>query len=95
MAALFATEASLALKDVEMEMDDDRLSIQFQSALRTREVIAHAQGVLMEREGFAEREAYTALRRSSLEKGSPLQERAAEIVMSARRSRSRPDGDDA
>jgi AmiR/NasT family two-component response regulator len=75
-------------------MEDDRLSIRFQSALRAREVIAHAQGVLMEREGFAERDAYTALRRSSLDEGSPLQERAAEIVMSARRSRSSSDGDD-
>jgi anti-anti-sigma factor len=94
MAALFATEASRALRDVEMETDDDPLSNRFQGALRKREVIAHAQGVLMEREGLAERDAYTALRRSSLEKGSPLQERAAEIVIFARRSRSGPDGDD-
>jgi anti-anti-sigma factor len=86
MAALFAAETSLALRGVETEMDYDQLSVRFQSALRTREVIAHARGVLMEREGLAEREAFTALRRSSLEEGSPLHERAAEIVMSARRS---------
>ena len=91
VAALFATEASSILTGVETEMGDDHLSLRLLGALRTREIIAQAQGVLMEREGLAARDAHAALRRQSLANGSPLQERAAEIVMSTRRSRFRPD----
>ena len=61
LAALFATEASLILGGVETEMGDDHLSLRLQSALRTREVIAQAQGVLMERQGLAERAAHAAV----------------------------------
>lgn len=66
-------------------MTDDHLSVRFLGALRAREVIAQAQGVLMERDGLAEHDAYTALRRLSLENGRPLQERAEHIVDSTRR----------
>ena len=93
MAALFATETSSILKGIETEVGDEHLSLRLRGALRTREVIAQAQGVLMERDGMAERAAYAALRRSSLDDGSPLQERAAEVVMSTRRSQFRPDDD--
>jgi hypothetical protein len=93
MAALFATEASSILSGVETETGGEHLSLRLQGALRTREVIAQAQGVLMEREGLAERSAYAALRRSSLSNGSPLLEQAAEIVVSTRRNQSRPNDD--
>jgi AmiR/NasT family two-component response regulator len=66
-------------------MTDDQLSIRFLGALRAREVIAQAQGVLMEREGLAEHDAYREMRRFSRQNGRPLQERAEHIVRSTRR----------
>ena len=96
LAATFATETSTILNAAETDETDDYLSIRFLGALRACEVIAEAQGVLMEREGLAEHDAYSALRRLSLEKGRPLQERAEHIVESTRRpDRPGPDGEHA
>jgi hypothetical protein len=92
LAAAFAAQASSILSDAEASSSDDELSIRFQGALRTREVIAQAQGVLMERDGLSETDAYGALRRFSLGNGRPLYERAATIVASTRRGPTDPDG---
>jgi hypothetical protein len=92
LAAAFAVQASSLLSDAEADLGDDELSIRFQGALRTREVIAQAQGVLMERDGISENDAYGALRRFSLGNGRPLSERAENIVASARRGAIDPDG---
>lgn len=78
-------ETSTILNAAETDETDDYLSTRFLGALRAREVIAEAQGVLMEREGLAEHDAYSVLRRLSLEKGRSLQERAEDIVGSTRR----------
>jgi anti-anti-sigma factor len=91
VATRFASETSTILHEAETSVADDQLSLRFLGALRAREVIAQAQGVLMERDGVAEEEAYRALRRLSLENGRPLQERAERIVDSTRRPE-RPDG---
>jgi anti-anti-sigma factor len=85
LAAAFAAQASSILGDAAANLGDDALSVRFQGALRAREVIALAQGILMEREGVSERDAYRALRRFSLRNGRPLSERAANIVASTRR----------
>ena len=85
LASTFAIETSTILRAAETDETDDYLSIRFLGALRAREVIAQAQGVLMEREGLEEHDAYSVLRRLSLEKGRPLQERAEDIVDSTRR----------
>ncbi len=66
-------------------------SVQFLGALRSCEVIAQAQGVLMERDGLAEVDASRALRMLSLENGQPWQERAEDIVDFTRRP-NRTDG---
>ena len=92
LAAAFAAQASSVLSDAETNLSDDELSIRFQGALRARQVIAQAQGVLMEREGISEVDAYGALRRFSLHNGRPLFERAENIVASARRGPTDPDG---
>ena len=55
-------------------------------------MIAQAQGILMERDGISENDAYRALRRFSLHNGRPLYERAEHIVASARRGPTDPDG---
>jgi GAF domain-containing protein len=90
LAAAFAAQASSLLDDAAANLSDDELSIRFQRALRAREVIAQAQGVLMERGGVSENDAYGALRRLSLGSGRPLSERAANIVASTRQSPADP-----
>ncbi|HEX3459541.1 MAG TPA: ANTAR domain-containing protein, partial [Acidimicrobiales bacterium] len=64
---------------------DQQLASKLGEVLRTREVISQAQGVLMERHGVGEHDAYTALRRFSVEHSSPLSEGARDMVTSARR----------
>jgi GAF domain-containing protein len=92
LAGAFAAQASSLLGDAAANLSDDELSIRFQGALRAREVIAQAQGILMEREGISEHDAYGTLRRLSLGTGRPLSERAANIVASTRRGPTDPDG---
>jgi anti-anti-sigma factor len=92
LAGTFAEQTSSLLGEAERKLRDDELSVRFQGALRAREVIAQAQGILMEREGVSEKEAYSALRRFSLRNGRPLYERAENIVASTRRGLSDPDG---
>ncbi len=85
LASKLAVETSTILNGAETDETGDYLSLRFLGALRAREVIAQAQGVLMEREGLAEHDAYSVLRRLSLERGRPLQDRAEHIVESTRR----------
>jgi anti-anti-sigma factor len=92
LASAFAAQASSLLGDAELRLSDNELSVRFQGALRAREVIAQAQGILMERESISEQAAYGALRRFSLNNGRPLYERAANIVASTRQGTTDPDG---
>jgi anti-anti-sigma factor len=92
MAASFSGQASLLLRDAALDVTDEDISARMVGALRTREVIAQAQGIVMERQGLSETDAFRALRLSSLEHGTPLQERAEQIVASTRGGLTRPDG---
>lgn len=85
LASTFATEASTILGDSGVHVPDQQLASKLGEVLRTREVISQAQGVLMERHGVGEYDAYTALRRFSVEHSSPLSEGAQDMVTSARR----------
>jgi anti-anti-sigma factor len=87
LASAFAAQTSTILSEADIHMTEDHLALRFQGALRSREVIAQAQGVLMERGGLSDLDAYGALRRFSLAHGRPLQERAEQIVFSTRRPR--------
>jgi anti-anti-sigma factor len=91
LASIFAREASVILSDAQVDMTDQQLDDRMSQALRTRELISQAQGVIMHREGIGEDLAYTKLRRDSLQNGRPLHERAQEVVDSARH---RPDASD-
>jgi anti-anti-sigma factor len=84
LATVFADEASVILSEVQASVTNDRQS-QLGEVLRTRELISQAQGVIMERDGIGEDDAYTTLRRFSLSSGRPLRDRAQDIVSSARR----------
>ena len=66
LAAVFGTEASQILTTAGVDVPDEELAKRFHDALRGREIIAQAQGVIMERDGVSEDGAYTALRTFSM-----------------------------
>ena len=86
LAVVFATEASNILTDIGVAMTDE-LTGRFQGALRTRQIIAEAQGVIMERQDVGQDDAFDIMRRFSQRSGRSLRERAEDVVGSARRSR--------
>jgi anti-anti-sigma factor len=90
LASVFATEASTILTDAGAGVSDDELAARFQQALQAREVIAMAQGVVMERDGVGRDDAYTVLRRGSQHSDQRLRDRAEDIVASARRPGAQP-----
>ena len=51
---MFATEASIILTDAGMDVTDDQDSSQLGEALRSRQIIAQAEGMIMEREAISE-----------------------------------------
>jgi anti-anti-sigma factor len=83
-AAVFAQRASVILSDARVDVGETQMAIRFQEALRSRDLIALAKGVIMEREGVDEDAAFTALLRLALYSGTPLRRRAKEIVLSAK-----------
>ncbi len=95
LAMKFAVEISALLADAGLDASDDERSERFRASLRSREVIAQAQGVLMEREGLSERAAFTALRIRSQRTGRSLRNRAEELTASTRPAQGReaPDHD--
>jgi anti-anti-sigma regulatory factor len=83
-AAVFAQQASAILSDARAGVSDRQMAIRFQDALRSREVITLAKGIIMEREGIGEEGAFQSLLRLALAQGLPLRERAETMVVSAR-----------
>jgi hypothetical protein len=83
-AAVFAQQASVILSDARADVGDTQMATRFQEALRSREVITLAKGVIMEREGLDEEGAFSALLRLALYQGRPLRERAEAMVLSAK-----------
>lgn len=92
LAAVFATEASTILADAGIDVTEHEIAARMHTALRTRQVIAQAQGVIMSREGLSEDGAYSALREHSRKTNQPLRERAQDIVASTQDDR--PDARD-
>ncbi len=84
LASIFASETSTILRDAGAAVSDDQLSEQVRKALETRQIIARAEGVIMEREAVSAEDAYTELRTSSQRENQPLRDRAAGIVDSTR-----------
>jgi GAF domain-containing protein len=77
---LFATLARLAIDSAEVRATDERNTINFAEALRTRELIGQAQGILMERERITSDQAFDVLRRASQHMNIKLREVAATLV---------------
>jgi hypothetical protein len=83
-AAVFAERASAILSAARVGVSETQMAIRFQEALRSREIIALAKGVIMERGGIDENAAFSALLRLALYNGTPLRRRAEEMVLSAK-----------
>lgn len=83
LAALFATQASGILEDAGAHVPDEQVAAQLHEALRSREVIAQAQGVLMGREHLTANEAMAQLRRTARETDTTLRRLAEETVAAA------------
>jgi GAF domain-containing protein len=79
-AAILASLASLALSAAISHEDEERRALSFQAALRTREVIGEALGILMERERISADEAFVVLRRASQYLNVKLREVAQNLV---------------
>jgi hypothetical protein len=85
LASVFAAETSVILTDAEVDVTEDERSARYHRALVIRQSIAQAQGVIMEREGITEEDAYTVLRIYSQRSGRSLISRAREITASTQR----------
>jgi anti-anti-sigma factor len=84
LAAAFAAETSLVLSNAGLGESADGHSQRLHHALRSREIIAQAQGIVMERASVGEDAAFDHLRRFSQQSARPLRERAEDIVASTR-----------
>ncbi|MBO0730266.1 MAG: anti-sigma factor antagonist [Acidimicrobiaceae bacterium] len=85
LASTFAAQTATILAEAGATVTDQEIAQRVDRALRTRDIIAQAQGVVMDREGLNADEAHATLRRLSLNRDQPLAELAAEIVASTQR----------
>jgi ANTAR domain/GAF domain len=79
-AAILASLASLALAVAQSHEDEERRADTLQAALRTRETIGEALGILMERERISADQAFEILRRASQHLNIKLREVAQNLV---------------
>jgi ANTAR domain/GAF domain len=77
---LFATLARLALDSAEGRASDEERTGNLLEALRTRELVGQAQGILMERERITADRAFDVLRRASQYMNIKLREVAETLV---------------
>jgi anti-anti-sigma regulatory factor len=82
MAAGFARKASVLLGDARVGLTDAQLAVRFQEALRSRDIISTAKGIVMERESLNEDDAFTNLLRQSIKSGVSLLNRAQGFALS-------------
>ena len=83
LAALFASEASSILAEARTDMTNEEVARRLREALTTRQVIAHAQGVLMGKQGISADAASANLRQSAKRTGVNVREAAAAVLVSA------------
>ena len=79
-AVILSSLASLALSAAYSHEDEERREAGFAAALRTREVIGEALGILMERERISANQAFEILRRASQHLNIKLRDIAQDLV---------------
>ena len=83
-ADLLAAEASTVVAAAQFGRSDEPVSQRVREMLQSRETIAQAQGVIMQRDGVAATAASAVLRGTSRRTGRPLRDVAAECLASIR-----------
>jgi GAF domain-containing protein len=86
-ASTFARRAAIVLANARAYATQQQVSEQLMEALRSRELIGQAKGILMERQGVSDEEAFDILRRASQRTNVKLRQVAEEIVETVRRGR--------
>lgn len=77
---VFARQASIALENAHVYAAARRLGDQLNEALKTRDVIGQAKGIIMEREGLSDPEAFEVLRTISQKTNVKLRDVARRIT---------------
>jgi GAF domain-containing protein len=88
-ATLLAEQASVILANAQTYASTTEVNEQLKEALKTRELIGEAKGILMEREGINEDEAFDVLRRISQHQNIKLRAIAQQVVDSIQRTSGR------
>ena len=79
-ATMLTSMASIALSVANLHDDEARRTLDFQTALRSRETIGEALGILMERERISSDQSFAILRRASQHLNIKLREVALRLV---------------
>ena len=79
-AVILASLATLALSAAHLHENEERRAENLHAALRTRELIGQAEGILMQRERISADEAFDILRRASQHLNRKLREVAQDLV---------------
>jgi GAF domain-containing protein len=86
VSEIFASQASIALQNARTYTAARSLSDQLNEALQSRDIIGQAKGILMEREGISDEEAFDMLRSASQHANVKLREIAERVVQEKRAS---------
>ena len=79
-AVILASLATLALSAAHLHENEERRAENLHAALRTRELIGQAEGILMQRERIGANEAFDILRRASQHLNRKLREVAQDLI---------------
>lgn len=82
---MLADQAGVVPANVEGYVEAGELSEQLKDALRSRDVIGQAKGILMAQEGVDDEAAFAMLRQASQSKNVKLRDIAAAVVETTRR----------
>lgn len=80
VAEVFARQAKVALHNAQIYTAARRLADQLNEALQSRDMIGQAKGILMEREGLTDQEAFDMLRTISQNTNVKLRDIAERLI---------------
>lgn len=84
---MFATQAAILLTHMRTAKDAEHVSDSLAEALRTRDVLSIARGIVMQRDGVDERAAFLALVESAERQRVTVRQAAEELIRTAPRRR--------
>lgn len=87
LLTLFAAQAAVMLANVQSYETSQRLSSSLRAALRTRDIIGQAKGILMAREGVDEDTAFAMMSATSQEQNVKVYDLAVALVQSTAKRR--------